>query len=67
MSVPAEGGHSDVRRVHDLWPLPYERKHRHLVTRRNASIMPLTLAFAVVACRLLLSGCRGVRRLFAAC
>jgi hypothetical protein len=40
-----------------------ERKHRHLLTRRNASIPPLTLAFAVVACRLLLPGCRA----FAAC
>jgi len=33
------------------------------VTSSDASIEPLTLAFAVVACRLLLSGCRA----FAAC
>ena len=35
----------------------------HLVTTRNASIEPLTLTFAVVASRLLPSGCRA----FAAC
>jgi hypothetical protein len=46
-----------------LWPLPSERKHRHLVTRRNPSIAPLTLAFGVVVHRLLPSGCRA----FAAC
>jgi hypothetical protein len=44
--------------VSGVWLLPCERKHRHLVTRRNASIAPLTLTFAVVACRLVLSGCR---------
>jgi hypothetical protein len=43
--------------------LPCERKHRHLLTRRNASIPPLTMAFAVVACRLVLSDCKG----YAAC
>ena len=46
-----------------LWPLPCERKHPHLDTSGNASIAPLTLAFAVVACRLVPSGCR----FFAAC
>jgi hypothetical protein len=40
------------------WPLLCERKHRHPVTSGNASIAPLTLAFAVVVCRLLPSGCR---------
>jgi hypothetical protein len=45
------------------WPLPCERKHRHLVTRGSASIAPLTLAFAVVVCRLLPADCR----VFAAC
>jgi hypothetical protein len=46
---------------HPEWPgsLRCERKHRHFVTRRNASIVRLTLAFAVVACRLLLSAGRG--------
>jgi hypothetical protein len=46
-----------------LWPLACEHKHRHLMTSGNASITRLTLAFGVVACRLLLSGCRA----FAAC
>jgi hypothetical protein len=45
------------------WPLPCERKHRHLVTSRNASIAPLTLAFSVVAYQLLSAGCKA----FAAC
>jgi hypothetical protein len=45
------------------WPLACEHKHRHLLTRRNASIAPLTLAFGVIACRMLPSGCR----VFAAC
>ena len=40
-----------------------ERKHRHRMTSSDAAIVPLTLASCVVACRLLLSGCR----LFAAC
>jgi hypothetical protein len=40
-----------------------ERKHRHPVTSGNASIAPLTLAFAVVAYRLLSSNCGA----FAAC
>ena len=44
-------------------PLPCERKHRHLVTRGNALIAHLTLAFAVVAYRLVPSSCRA----FAAC
>jgi hypothetical protein len=40
-----------------------ERKHRHLATSGYPSIAVLTLAFAVVAYRLVLSGCRA----FAAC
>jgi hypothetical protein len=36
------------------------------VTSDNASIAPLTLAFGVVTCRLLLSGCRGFAACFAA-
>jgi hypothetical protein len=54
--------HADVV-VASRRPLPRERKHRHLVTSGDASIAPLTLAFAVVACRLLPSRCR----VFAAC
>src|SRR5215216_3115146 len=40
-----------------------ERKHRRPVTSGDAGIVPLTLGFAVVVCRLLPSGCRA----FAAC
>jgi hypothetical protein len=46
-----------------LWPLPCEDKHGRQVTSGNAVIGTLTLAFAVVVCRLVLPGCRA----FAAC
>jgi hypothetical protein len=44
-------------------PLLCERKHGLRVTSGDAGSVPPTLAFAVVACRLLLPGCRA----FAAC
>jgi hypothetical protein len=46
-----------------LWPLWCENKHGRRVSRRNAATVAPTLAVAVVACRLVLAGCRG----FAAC
>jgi hypothetical protein len=54
--------HADVV-VASRRPLPCERKHRHLGTSGHASIASVTLAFAVVVCRMLPAGCR----VFAAC
>jgi hypothetical protein len=45
---------------------PCERKHRRPLTSGDASIVPLTLAFGVVAYQRVPAGCRGsppVRRL----
>jgi hypothetical protein len=44
-----------------------ERKHRHLLTRRNASITPLTLAFGCRCVSVAAGWLQGIRRLFAAC
>jgi hypothetical protein len=40
------------------WPLACEHKHGRGMTGGDAWIVALTLAFGVVACRLLLAGCR---------
>jgi hypothetical protein len=61
-------GYAALRPQRDpTWPLPCENKHGRRLTSDNAAMVPPTLAFAVVACRLVPAGLQGVRRLFAAC